>query len=36
MTRMLNPSDILVDEESKDYYQNLRALIERHPPDEMM
>ena len=36
MTRMLNPSDILVDEESKDYYQNLRSLIEKLPPEEMM
>jgi len=36
MARHLTPSDILVDFESKQFYDHLRNVIKKLPADEMM
>ncbi|MDD2389449.1 MAG: DEAD/DEAH box helicase [Desulfobacterales bacterium] len=36
MSRALSQSDVLVDEESKSFYDSLRAIIEKLPPQRML
>jgi hypothetical protein len=35
-SRPISRGDIFVDEEAKEFYQNLRSMIEKLPPEEMM